>query len=110
MIALLQLVPDWAWFTGGIVFAVGGLELFRVWIENKGAGRRGAMALIATGMGAVFLAMLTAGVVEYLRSGRTTFQDLSFFLTGAAGLGILLDLVIRHRPSSEMRRSLAQDL
>ncbi len=57
--------------------------------------------------------MTAAGIVGFATVGKA-FIPLALFLTGSAGLGILVELIVRfHRgklETDEMRRALARDL
>jgi hypothetical protein len=101
-------------FFASVAFAVGSLELFRAWLE-RGAqdGKRRRADAIAAVLGLVFAAMIAGGIFGFATVGKA-FIPLALFLTGAAGLGILIELIVRlHRgklETDEMRRVLAQDL
>jgi protein-S-isoprenylcysteine O-methyltransferase Ste14 len=100
-------------FAVSVVFTVCSLELLRHRME-RGPGGKARPATNATGaaLGLVFLAMAGFGIAVTIIAGRVTFLSLGLFLTGAAGLGILLDLMIRARSggAQEMRRIVARDL
>ena len=90
-----------------VVFTVASLEMFRIWLA-LGAGvvqSRIAAALLAL----VFLGLVVGGVVDYAFAGRPNFINLGFFLTGAAGLGILPSLLFGNK-DRELRRMAALDL
>ena len=101
-------------FFVSVAFAVGSLERFRVWLErgSQTDKRRGAN-LIAALLGLVFAGMIAGGTAGFAAVGKA-FIPLALFLTGTAGLGILIELIVRfHRgklETDEMRRVLAQDL
>jgi hypothetical protein len=101
-------------FFVSVAFAVGALELFRVWLE-RGAQehKRRSANMIAAVLGLVFAGMIAGGLAGFATVGKA-FIPLALFLTGSAGLGILIELIVRfHRgklETDEMRRVLAQDL
>jgi hypothetical protein len=106
-------VPDWAWFAGSTVFAVLALELYRVWSAKRPlAPKFSAVEWVGAALGVVFAVMVAAGALDYFVVHKATFYNLSLFLSGAAGLGVLLDLVIKRRRGDpdELRKMLAHDL
>ena len=101
-------------FFASIAFAVGSLELFRIWlVRGSQADKRRGANLVAAVLGLVFAGMVAGGLFGFAMIGKA-FIPLALFLTGAAGLGILIELIVRfHRgklETDEMRRVVAHDL
>jgi hypothetical protein len=110
MNAVLSILPDKAWFVLLVVFTVGALELFGKRLER---GETRGRKTIASTLLLAFVALVAIGVLEFSGAGAFTFRSLSMFLTGAAGLGILVGLLLTVRGASrsaEERRMLARDL
>jgi hypothetical protein len=100
-------------FAGGVVFAVCALEFFRLWLERNPAERHSGVAnIIAASLGGVFLLQIACGLTLYFEIGRASFLSLGLFLTGVAGCGPLLALMIGSSTGDddEMRRVVARDL
>jgi hypothetical protein len=96
-----------ALFAWALVFTVVSLEILRVWIA-RGAGVTEARIVSAL-LALVFLGLVIGGIVDYALVGRPNFINLGFFLTGAAGLGILPSLLFGDK-DRELRRMAAHDL
>jgi len=90
-----------------ILFTVTALELFRFWIARSPA-RRTAMAAGLV-LGLIFFAIAAGGAVSLFFAGKG-FLNLAFFLAGAAGFGILCQIVMDFGRRVDMRRALAADL
>jgi len=102
-------------FVASVVFAVLSLELLRKWLERGSQdAKRDRATVVAAVLGTIFAAMFLAGAIDYFATGVKNFLNLTFFLTGTAGFGILVDLMWRFRSgrlgTDEMRRVSAHDL
>lgn len=95
-------------FTAIIVFTVTSLAIFGESLE-RGMSRARART-VAFVLAIIFSAMATGGGASYLIASELHFLNLAFFLTGAAGTGILLSLMLHRSSEAEMRRIAALDL
>src|SRR5262249_40367532 len=110
MNAVLDMLPDKAWFVVLVVFTVGVLEVFGKRLES---GETRGRKTIAGSLIVAFVGLIAIGVLQYAGASAVTFRSLSMFLIGAAGLGILVSLLLTtHGPtrSAEERKMLARDL
>lgn len=79
-------------------------------VRLDAARARGAkLKKTAMALGAVFAAMALGGAAGFLSAGELGFLNLAFFLTGAAGGGVLF-AVMTGADDDELRRITAQDL
>lgn len=102
-------------FVACIAFTVCSLELLRYFLTHWPRAEMQRKAnWVAAVLGAIFVAMLVGGVGDYFVVRALTFLNLTFFLTGAAGAGILGELMWRFHhgtlDDAESRRIAAHDL
>ncbi|HUC60317.1 MAG TPA: hypothetical protein VMF53_00015 [Alphaproteobacteria bacterium] len=65
---------------------------------------------VALVLAALFWLMMIGGIADFAIAGALNFLNLAFFLTGAAGLGILTGLMFQRDADKELRRIAASDL
>jgi len=95
-------------FATVVVFTVGSLEMFRMWMERGAGVARSRM--VAALLALAFLGIAAIGVADYAFAGKLNLLNLGFFLAGAAGLGILPSLLFPSNKDEELRRIAAHDL
>jgi hypothetical protein len=95
-------------FAAAVVFTVVSLEMFRARLERSINFEHARAAGILLAL--VFLCMVIGGIADFAMVGLPTLLNLGFFLSGAAGAGILASLMLEHGSDREMRRVAASDL
>lgn len=91
-----------------VIFTVLSLEGLRVYAE-RGADA-GRVRTLSVALGLVFLALAAGGGASLYDSGRAGLANLGAFLSGTAGIGILIGLAIGIGRQRELRRIASQDL